>query len=56
MLRNATCFSGDNIGAAQGIEQRCLTMIDMAHDGHNRRTRLLRFGGIHIAVIHDINV
>ena len=41
MLRNAACLAGHDIGVADGIEQRGLAVVDMAHDGHDRRTRLL---------------
>ena len=39
MLGNATGLTGDDVGIADMVEQRCLTMVDMTHDGHNRRTR-----------------
>ena len=56
MLRNTASFARNDICAAQGIEQRCLTVVDMAHDRHDRRTRLQRFWGINIFVMNDVNV
>ena len=38
MLGNATGFTAHHIGFAQGIEQGGFAVIDMAHDGDNRRT------------------
>ena len=40
MLGDAAGFAGDHIGMAQRIEQRGLAVVDMAHHGHDRRTRL----------------
>ena len=42
MLRDAAGFAGDDVGLAQRVEQRCLAVIDMAHDGDDRRARLQR--------------
>ena len=39
MLGDAAGLTLDDIGAAQRIEQRGLAVIDMAHDGDNRRPR-----------------
>ena len=56
VLRNTASFTRNDICAAQGVKQRCLTMVDMAHDRHDRRTRLQRFWGINIFVMNDVNV
>ncbi len=40
MLRDAARFMRDHVGLAQRIEQRGLAVVDMAHDGHDRRARL----------------
>ncbi len=42
MLRDAAGFARDNIGLAQRVQQRCLAVIDVAHDGDHRRARLQR--------------
>ena len=42
MLRDAAGFAGHDVGLAQRIEQRRLAVVDMAHDGDDRRTRLQR--------------
>ena len=39
MLGDAAGFAGDDIGIADRVEQRGLAVIDVAHDGHDRRTR-----------------
>ena len=46
MLRDPACFAARDIGLAQRVEQRGLAVIDMAHNGNDRRTRLQRFFGI----------
>ena len=38
MLGDAAGFARDHIGLAQRIEQRSLAVVDMAHDGDDRRT------------------
>ena len=43
MLRDAASLAGNDLGVADGVEQRCLAVVDVAHDGHDRRTRLLVF-------------
>ena len=37
-LCDAAGFLAGNIGAADGIQQGCFTMVDMAHDADDRRT------------------
>ena len=39
-LGDAAGLAGDDVGLADGVEQSGLTVIDMAHDGDDRRTRL----------------
>ena len=46
MLGNATGFARHDIGFAQGIEQRGFAVIDVTHDGDNRRTGFHRGVGI----------
>ena len=44
MLRDAARFARHHVGLAQRVEQRGLAVIDMAHDGDDRRARLERSG------------
>ena len=37
MLGDAAGFVGRDVGLAQGVEQRGLAVVDMAHDGDDRR-------------------
>src|SRR6185437_12620405 len=46
MLRDAARFARHHVGLAQRIEQRGLAVVDMAHDGDDRRTRDHRLGRI----------
>ena len=39
VLRDAARFARDHIGVANRVEQRGLAVIDVAHDGDDRRTR-----------------
>ena len=39
MLGNATGFTGRHLGTADVIQQRGFAMVNVAHDGHHRRTR-----------------
>ena len=39
VLGDAAGFAGGNVGFADGVEQRGLTVIDVAHDGDHRRAR-----------------
>ena len=39
MLGDAAGFAAGDIGVAEGVEQRGLAVVDMAHDGHDRRAR-----------------
>ncbi len=39
MLGDAAGFAGRDIGRADGVEQRGLAVVDMAHDGDHRRAR-----------------
>ena len=41
MLRDASGLAGHHVGLANGIEQRGLAVVDVAHDGDDRRPRLL---------------
>ena len=40
MLGYAAGFAAGYVGFAQGIKQRGFTVIDVTHDGHDRRARL----------------
>ena len=40
MLGDATGLTISNLGFPDFVEQRCLAVIDMAHDRDNRRARL----------------
>ena len=40
VLRDAAGFAADHVGLADGIEQRRLAVVDVAHDGHDRCTRV----------------
>ena len=56
MLRNAAGFALDDIGAAKRVQQAGLAVVDMAHDGDDRRARLERFFRIDIFVGRNIDV
>ena len=38
VLCYAACFACDYVGVADIVEERCLTVVDVAHYGYNRRT------------------
>jgi hypothetical protein len=38
MLGDAAGFARHDIGVADGVEQRGLAVVDVTHDGHDRRT------------------
>ena len=40
MLGDAAGFAGHHVGVADRVEQRGLAVVDVAHDGHDRRARL----------------
>ena len=42
VLGDAAGFAADHIGRADGVEQRGLAVVDVTHDGHDRRARLER--------------
>ena len=46
VLGDATSLAGHDIGLADRIEQRRLAVVDVAHDGHDRRT-----GDQHVIVV-----
>ena len=41
VLGDAAGFAGGDLGTADVVEQRSLAVIDVPHDGHDRRTRFL---------------
>ena len=38
MLGDPPCFASDDVGIAQAVEERRLTVVDVTHDGDDRRT------------------
>ena len=40
VLGDAAGLARDDVGLADGVEQRGLAVVDVAHDGDHRRTRL----------------
>ena len=46
VLRDAAGLGGDDIGLPDGVEQRRLAVVDMAHDGDHGRARLHRVGRV----------
>ena len=46
MLGDTSCLTGDHVGVTDVVQKRCLTVIDVTHDGDDRATRL------HIFVMH----
>ena len=49
MLGNASRFARHHVGLADGVEQRGLAMVDVTHDGHDRRPRFELLGRVGIA-------
>ena len=56
MLGDPARFAAHHISAAQRIEQRGFAMIDMPHDGHDRRTNLERIGSVHVLRNVDFDI
>ena len=56
MLGDAAGFARDDVGAADGVEQRGLAVVDVAHDRDHRRTRLQRLGRIDVVRRVDVDV
>ena len=56
MLGDAAGFACDHVGRAQGVEQRGLAVVDMAHDRDDRRTWLQRGGIIRFAFKTDLDI
>ena len=46
VLGDAAGFAGGNVGFADGVEQRGLAVIDVAHDGDHGRTRHFELAGV----------
>ena len=40
MLCNTTCLTGNNVGFADIVEERSFTVVNVTHDGNDRRTFL----------------
>ena len=49
VLRNAARFTLGHAAVANRIQQRGLAVVDMTHDGDDRRTGLELFGSIRFA-------
>ena len=56
VLGDAAGLALHDIGAAQRVEQRGLAMVDVAHDGDDRRTRLERLVRVDVHGRVDIDV
>ncbi len=56
MLGDATGLTGSHGGLAQGIQQAGLAVVDMAHDGDDRRARLQIMLFILLALQPDLHV
>ena len=52
VLRDAAGFARDDIRLADDVEQRGLAVVDVAHDGHDRRARLEIFDLIFDVQLH----
>ncbi len=52
VLGDATTLAGRDLGGAQGVEQARLAVVDVAHDGHDRRARL-QLGGV-VLLVEDL--
>ena len=53
MLGNTTRFAGDDFGLADVVEQRGFTVVNVAHDGHDRRT-LDDIARVFVGFSHDL--
>ena len=47
MLRDAPGFAAGDVGLADCVKQRGFAVVDVAHNGDHRRTRLEGFGSVH---------
>ncbi len=56
MLGDAAGLAGRDVGVAQRVEQRRLAVIDMAHDGDDRRARLEIVLDIDLALEADLDI
>ncbi len=43
VLRDATGLAANHVCVAQGVQNRGLAVVNVTHDGHDRRTGLQRF-------------
>ncbi len=50
MLGNPARFAGGDFGGADVVQQRGFTVVNVTHDGHDRRTTFLR--SIGITIVH----
>ena len=56
MLGDAAGFAGRDIGLAQRVEQRGLAVVDMAHDGDDRRARHEQIIRVLLATKADLDI
>ena len=56
VLGNAAGLVRGDVGLAQGVEQRCLAVVDVSHDRHNRRPRLELVGFVDLALQPDLDI
>ena len=52
VLRDAAGFAGDHVGPPDVVEQRCLAVVDVTHDGDDRRTAHEIFRLV-LRLVHD---
>ena len=53
VLRDATGLAGDDVGGADAVEQQGLAVVDVTHDGDDRRPRPLRVGVVVVVVVEQ---
>ena len=56
MLGDPARLAGDDVGAADRVEQAGLAVVDMAHDRDHRRPRLQRLGRVDVGLDLDVDV
>ena len=56
VLRDAARLARHDVGLAQGVEQRRLAVVDVTHDGHDRRTRFKVIVVVVMAFKADLDV
>ena len=56
VLGDAAGFAGDDVGVADRVEQRGLAVVDVTHDGDDRRTRLEQRVVVFVVVVAEQRV